>query len=402
MLVIGAGDVVLRDRIVRGGSVIVDGERIAAIDEQPRDWPADVQRIDAAGGFVLPGFVDVHVHGVAGHDVLDEGEALAFIAARLPQFGVTAFCPTTVACPPPALRRVLAQVRAHRNRPLKRHARVLGAHLESNFINPTMRGAQPADCLRLPPGNPETGAAFSSDDIMAVIADHRDDVCIVTIAPELPGGLDLVKRFAAMGVLVSLGHSSADFATANAAFDAGARHATHLFNRMPPLRHREPGLAGAVLARNEVTAELICDGHHVHPSVVRMAIAAKAAAGIVAITDGTAGSGLPVGSCARLGGRPITVSREAAFLEDGTLAGSTLTMDGAFRMLLDRAGQSAVDAAAMCATTPARALNLPDRGIIAPGARADLVVLDGDRRVAYTCVGGHVAYSREHAGQMRA
>ena len=402
MLVIGAGDVVLRDRIVRGGSVVVDGERIVAIDEQPRDWPADVQRVDACGGFILPGFVDVHVHGVAGYDVLDEGEALAVIAAGLPRFGVTAFCPTTVACPPPALRRVLAQVSAHRARPVTLHARILGAHLESNFINPAMRGAQPADCLRLPPGNAHTGAAFSSDDIMAVIADHCDDVSIVTVAPELPGGLDLVTRFAAMGIIVSLGHSSADFATANAAFDAGARHATHLFNRMPPLGHREPGLAGAVLGRNEVTAELICDGHHVHPSVLRMAIAAKGATGIVAITDGTAGSGLPVGACASLGGRRITVRNEAAYLEDGTLAGSTLTMDGAFRMLVDGAGQSVVEAAAMCATTPARALNLLDRGVIAPGTRADLVVLDRERRVAYTCVGGQVAYSREHAGQMLA
>ena len=394
MLVIGPGDVVLRDRIVRGGSVVIEGERIAAIDEQPRAWPADVVRIDAGGGLVLPGFVDVHVHGVAGHDVLDEGDALASIAAALPQFGVTAFCPTTVACPPAALRRVLARVRAHRAHPMAPHACVLGAHLESNFINPSMCGAQPADCLRLPPGAAGTSVAFSGDDIMAVITEYRDEVGIVTVAPELPGGLDLVRGMAAMGLLVSLGHSSADFVTANLAFDAGARHATHLFNRMPPIGHREPGLAGAVLARDEVTAELICDGYHVHPSVVRMAIATKGSAGIVAITDGTGGSGLPAGSCARLGGRRITVRSEAAFLEDGTLAGSTLTMDGAFRMLLDRAGQPVLDAAAMCATTPSRALNLLDRGVIAPGARADLVVLDRERRVAYTCVGGHVAYSR--------
>jgi N-acetylglucosamine-6-phosphate deacetylase len=400
MLVIGPGDVVLRDRIVRGGSVVIEGDRIAAIDEQPRAWPADVVRIGAGGELVLPGFVDVHVHGVAGHDVLDEGDALAFIAGRLPRFGVTAFCPTTVACSPPALRRVLAQVRAHRAHPIAPHAGVLGAHLESNFINPSMRGAQPADCLRLPPGAAETGVAFSGADIMAVITEYRDEVSIVTVAPELPGGLDLVRGLAAMGLLVSLGHSSADFLTANAAFDAGARHATHLFNRMPPIGHREPGLAGAVLGRDEVTAELICDGYHVHPGVVRMAIATKGSAGIVAITDGTAGSGLPAGSCARLGGRPITVRSEAAFLEDGTLAGSTLTMDGAFRMLLDRAGQSVVDAAAMCATTPSRALNLLDRGVIAPGARADLVVLDRERQVAYTCVAGRVAYSREHNGRM--
>ena len=238
-------------------------------------------------------------------------------------------------------------------------------------------------------------AAFSGDDIFEVIAGHRDDVAIVTLAPELPGGLDLVRSLAAMGPLVSVGHSAADFETALAAFDAGARHATHLFNRMPPLGHREPGLAGAVLSRADVTAELICDGFHVHPSMIRLAIDRKGPAAIVAISDGTAGAGMPVGGCARLGGRRITVGKDAAFLDDGTLAGSTLTLDGAFRMLVGRAGQSVFDAAAMCATSPARALRLDDRGVIAPGALADLVLLDRNSHVRHTWIGGQSAFSRE-------
>jgi N-acetylglucosamine-6-phosphate deacetylase len=394
MLVI-SGDVVLRERILHGGAVVIAGEHIAAIEEQPRHWPGDVTRIEVADCFIVPGFIDVHVHGHAGHDVLDEGEPLPFIASALPRVGVTSFCPTTVACEPAALRRVLSQVAAHKARRAGEQARVHGAHLESNFINPFMRGAQPADCLCGAPGTDVVVSRISGDEILAVITEHLDDVAIVTMAPEIAGGLELVGRLAAMGPLVSLGHSAADFVTANAAFDAGARHATHLFNRMRPLGHREPGLAGAVLAREDVTAELICDGYHVHPSVVRMAIASKRAANIVAISDGTAGAGLPVGACAKLGGRRIDVKAEAAFLEDGTLAGSTLTMDGAFRMLVEQAGQSVVDAAAMCATSPARALRLDDRGSIAPGALADLVVLDREKRVAQTWIGGRLIYSRE-------
>jgi N-acetylglucosamine-6-phosphate deacetylase len=395
MLVISGGDIVLRERVLRGGAVVIAGEHIAAIEEQPRQWPGDVTRIEAPECFIVPGFIDVHVHGVAGHDVLDDGEPLPFIASALPAFGVTSFCPTTVACDPAALRRVLSHVAAHKSRRGAEQARVHGAHLESNFINPFMRGAQPADCLCGAPGTDVVTSRFSGDDILAVITEHLDEVAIVTMAPEIAGGLDLVRRIAAMGPLVSLGHSAADFQTAHAAFDAGARHATHLFNRMGPLGHREPGLAGAVLSREDVTAELICDGYHVHPSMVRMAIASKRPAHIVAISDGTAGAGLPAGACAKLGGRRIDVRAEAAFLEDGTLAGSTLTMDGGFRMLVDQAGQSLVDAAAMCATSPARALRLDDRGSISPGALADFVVLDREKRVLQTWIGGQVVYSRE-------
>ena len=173
-----------------------------------------------------------------------------------------------------------------------------------------------------------------------------------------------------------------------AAIDAGARHATHLFNRMAPITHRAPGLAGAVLSREEVAAELICDGYHVHPAMCRIAIAAKGPQSVMAITDGTGGSGLADRFTARLGGRRIEARSEAAFLDDGTLAGSTLTMDRAFRTIVTRLGSSVVEAATMCSTTPARELGLTGFGVIAVGAVADLVVLDRGFRVMRTFIGG--------------
>jgi N-acetylglucosamine-6-phosphate deacetylase len=392
VIVLAGGSIVLPDRVLPDASVLIDGSHIVDIVERGRIDSADAQVIDVSGSHVVPGFIDVHVHGVEGHDTLDGGDAVREIAMRLPRYGVTAFCPTSVACPPNALRAFCDQVRRARLLGVSDGARVLSAHLESNFINPEYRGAQPPTCLRLP-GVPTDGD-FSARDIMTAISMARADIGIVTIAPELPGGLDLVRSLVAVGHRVSLGHSGADYDTAIAAIDAGARHATHLFNRMTPMTHRAPGLVGAILARAEIAAEVICDGHHVHPAMCRMAIAAKGVARVMAITDGTAGSGLPVGSTAKLGGRAIRVTDVAATLDDGTLAGSTLTMDRAFRNLVMRFGMSIVDAAALCSTSAARELGLPTLGAIERDATADLVVLDRDFNVLRTFVDGQQVFPR--------
>jgi N-acetylglucosamine-6-phosphate deacetylase len=198
--------------------------------------------------------------------------------------------------------------------------------------------------------------------------------------------------------MVALGHSGADYETGQAAIAAGAGHATHLFNRMPKIGHRHPGLAGAILESDEMAAEIVCDGYHVHPAVVRVAIGAKGPSRVMAITDGTAGAGLPPGARVALGGQAITVEENASFLDDGTLAGSVLTMDKAFRMLIGKVGLSPVDAVTVCSTTPARELRVDGFGVLAPGAVADLAVLDATCQVKQTWIGGQIAYSALPAG----
>ncbi|HEY2907731.1 MAG TPA: N-acetylglucosamine-6-phosphate deacetylase, partial [Vicinamibacterales bacterium] len=387
---------VLPDRMLSPGTLVIDGGRIAEI------------RSDAASGhlgtlqnhYIVPGFIDVHVHGVEGFDSLDGGDALAAIAARLPRYGVTAFCPTTVACGPATLRTVLDQVRRARETPIAGSARILPAHLESNFISAEYAGAQPRACLRLPADAFRAQAPgalddeFTAADVLAEIARAMPDVGIVTLAPELDGGLDLVAWLAARGRRVSLGHSAATYEQALAAIAAGALHATHLFNRMPAIHHRAPGLVGAVLEADEVAAELICDGVHVHPALIRAAIAAKRPSRIFAITDSTAAAGLRPGSHASLGGQRITAAGSAAHLDDGTLAGSTLTMDRAFQMLVGSVGVSLIDAATMCSTTAARELQLVGHGMLKEGGVADLVVLGPELEVVQTYIGGQLVYTR--------
>jgi N-acetylglucosamine-6-phosphate deacetylase len=302
---------------------------------------------------------------------------------------------------------VLEQVRRAREAPSPLSARVLPAHLESNFINPDYKGAQPLACLRNPrlavshwaggaggAGRSAKAGEFDAADVLLEIERGAPDISIVTLAPEIDGGLDLINWLTTRGLRVSLGHSGASYDEAQAAIAAGARHATHLFNRMAPLDHRKPGLVGAVLQAEEVAAEVICDGVHVHPALIRTAVAAKRPSRMMAITDGTAGAGLPVGTRTVLGDQAITVSESAAFLADGTLAGSVLTMDRAFEMLVNRVGFSPVEAATMCATTPARELGLVGHGAIVPGAVADLVVLDAQFAVVQTYVAGRLIYTR--------
>jgi len=366
--------------ILDPGTLTVEGDRIVAVTAG--DAGGDAR--DLRRRIIVPGFVDVHVHGVRGVDSLDGGDAIARIARILPEFGVTAFCPTSIACSPKDLGVMLAAVRAARQQVNEQSARVLPAHLESNFISPAFKGAQPENCIRAP--GQQVEGEFSGPDVLAEIARWQKDVGILTVAPEIDGVLDLIPLLVDRGHRVSLGHSGATYEQAVDGIAAGARHATHLFNRMTGITHRAPGLSGAILESDQVSAEIICDGVHVHPAAVRFAVAAKHPRRIMAITDGTAGSGLERGSRATLGGRPITVG-DAAYLADGTLAGSALTMDRAFSSLV-RLGFSLVDVALMCATTPSQAIGLIDSGALIAGATADFVVLDEEFGVVETYIGG--------------
>jgi len=391
VLLTGAS-LVMPDRVETATLVIEDG-LVADIVSGPRQVGMAERRIDLAGHLIVPGFVDVHVHGVAGVDVLDAAESVGSVARWLPRWGVTSFCPTSIACHPETLHGFLDAVGRIRQAPDPDGARLLGAHLESNFLTPAYHGAQPLECLRAmtgerldgSPGGPP--APFSGRDVLEVIDRHRADVAIVTLAPDIEGGTGLLRALVAAGLRVSLGHTGVAFDEATAAFADGARQVTHLFNRMTGLSAREPGLVGAALADDRVAVELICDGRHVHPASMRAAIAAKGPGLVMAITDGTAGSGLPAGSQARLGGRTITV-QDVARLDDGTMAGSVLTMDRAFATLVTGCGVSLPDAARMCATTPARELGLVGHGVIAAGAVADLVVLSATYDVVQTWIAG--------------
>jgi len=402
MIVLSGADLVLPDRILTPGTLVIDNGRIADIRAGSTHAGHAQPPFAFRGHYIVPGFVDVHVHGVEGIDSLDGPGAIRSIAAKLPRYGVTSFCPTTMACGPEALRAVLAEIRQAREAPHAGASRVLPAHLESNFISPDYRGAQPAGCLRSPRAALDRagraggagGEEFDGADILSEIERSAPDVGIVTLAPELDGAIDLIKWLTSRGHRAALGHSGASYDEALAAIAAGAKHATHLFNRMPPLGHRAPGLAGAILQADEIAAEIICDGVHVHPAVVRTAVAAKRPSRVMAITDGTAASGLARGAHAMLGGRRIACGESAAFLDDGTMAGSILTMDRAFQVLVGSIGLSPVDAATLCATTPSRELGLLGHGVMAVDAVADLVVLDSRFSVVQTYIGGRLAYAR--------
>ncbi len=391
---LAGADLVLPDRVAANHTLVIEHGRIAEVSASLRTVTFGERRVDLTGHIIVPGFIDVHVHGVAGRDVQDGDGAIAAIAGALPRYGVAAFCPTTVACSAQDLTAVLDEIRALRATPDVRASRVLPAHLESNFINQDFAGAQPIACLRMPPQLAMANGQWSmvdDDDVYRAILSAIPDIAIMTVAPELSGGLDLVRALVASGIIVSIGHSGADYETSLAAIAAGARQATHLFNRMTPMSSREPGMVGAVLASDDVCAEIICDGRHVHPASVRVAVAAKSPSRIMAITDGTAGSGLPRGSTAMLGGRRITVE-DVARLDDGTIAGSVLTMDRAFACLVGQAGAGLVDAARMCSTTPARELGLQGHGVLAAGSVADLVVLDANLNVRQTWIGGEPVF----------
>jgi len=349
------GDVLVR------GDVRVEDERVVAVGVAPA----------GAGGLAVPGFVDLQVNGFAGIDFLRaEPAEYARVGEALARTGVTAYLPTLITSPPEVLEAALRSAAAAPPGP---GARVLGVHLEGPFLSPRWPGAHdPAD-LREP------------DLALLERLAAAGPVALMTLAPELPGGLALVEALVARGIVVSLGHTDAEAAVAHAAFDRGASAITHLHNAHRRFGHRDPGVGGVALVRPEVTVQAIVDDVHMAPEAAYAAfLAARERFSLV--TDAISAAGLGPGHHT-LGGRETVVKDGASRLRDGTLAGSVVTMDAALRNLV-ALGASEVEAVLAATRAPARLLARPDLGVLARGARADLVVLDDRLEVRGTWVGG--------------
>ncbi len=340
------------------------------------------EEVDLHGLRVAPGFIDLQCNGGLGIDLASEPERLWELGSQLPTFGVTAWLPTIVTAPEGVVDRALA-VLADGPPDGWRGAVPLGLHLEGPFLSPAKRGAHPAALLRSPSLDAIGGWS------------REGGIAVVTIAPDLPGALDAISALVERGVVVSLGHSPATAEQAAAAVDAGARWVTHLFNAMAPLHHREPGLAGVALTDERLHVGLIPDGVHVHPRVVA---AAHRALGerLTIVTDAVAALGMPHGRHA-LGRSEVHVDATGVRLADGTLAGSDLSMDQGVRNLVAFTGGDPEAAIRAASTNPARLLEDATRGRVRAGARADLVVLDDDLRVAGTYVAGELVHEPDGA-----
>ncbi|MGO9862793.1 MAG: N-acetylglucosamine-6-phosphate deacetylase [Terriglobales bacterium] len=373
--------------------VLVEQGRVLEISARSeRPVPAGVSTVDFGEGVIAPGYIDLHIHGSAGYDVMsDSAEALPAIEQLLARHGVTSYFPTTVTAPMDATLRALERLadaietskieRERTNGNGNRRAVPLGIHVEGPFLSHERRGVHPPENLLAP-----TPASFERFWEAA-----RGRIRMMTIAPELEGATEVIGEAARRGVLVSLGHSDADFEAAERGIAAGARHATHTFNAMRPLSHnsldhRNPGILGAVLTDRRVSADMIADGIHLDPAIVKLVACAKGPEQTVLITDGTSATGMPDGRY-RLGSFEVEV-REGKCMADGRLAGSVLTMDRAVRNLARFAEWDWPQAVAAASRNPARVARIADKGVLAAGADADFVVLNGESEVLRTFVGG--------------
>jgi N-acetylglucosamine-6-phosphate deacetylase len=391
-LIVHGGQLALAGGLVPG-QIVTAGATIAAVESgpAPRAESATLDTtLDATGCAVLPGLIDLHVHGALGADTMDaDPAALARMARVFAHHGVTAFLPTTMTAPPAETLAAVRAVAAAGARPHPHGATILGVHLEGPFISPRFPGAQPAEAIR--PPDPTEFARLC----------EVGPVRMMTLAPELPGAHALVRQMRAQGIVAVIGHSAATYDECEAAVTAGISQATHTYNAMTGLHHRTPGTLGSVLTNDALFAQLIADGVHVHPAAMKVLARCKGVARTVLITDGMRAVGLPAGSYT-LGGQPVTVAGNECRLADGTLAGSVLTLEVGLRNFIAAAGLTLGTAWQTATQTPARALAharhaMPLRGELSAGAAADLVLLDGAGEVVATVIEGRVVYLREAA-----
>ena len=361
--------------------LIEDGTIVEVSSRAARSLPDGTRVMDFGNDILAPGFVDIHIHGGAGHDVMSADSAgLAALEQLLASHGVTSYFPTTVTAPLDqtlsALDRLAAEIEKGEQNRSQGRARPLGIHLEGPFISHIRRGVHPPENL-LPP----TLASFDRFWEAA-----RGRIRVMTIAPELVGAKEVIAEATSRRVCVSVGHSDADLNATSAAVAAGARHATHTFNAMRPLDHREPGIIGEILTDPRLSADIIADGVHLDPAIVQLFLKAKGPEGAVLISDATAATGMPDGRY-RLGSLEVEVKNDRCTSE-GKLAGSVLTMDRAVRNVMQFAHWDLQAALRLASLNPARVGGLPERGKIEAGCFADIVVLTPAGEVKATIVGG--------------
>lgn len=364
------------DMLIRNGTIASIERSIAP--------PSDAHLvIDAAKRIAAPGFIDVHIQGAGGADVLDgTEEALVTIARTLARLGTTSYLATTVVKPPE--KNAHLKLAASLKNKFTGGAMLLGIHLEGPYINPVKKGGlDPKGIYPLAPGG--------LDEIYSACGDA---LSMMTIAPEMPGNLEAIRELRRHGTIASFAHSNATYEQTLQGFEAGINHVTHLFNAMPPLHHRSPGPIAAIVQHPTITAQLVSDGHHIHPVMIRLAHAMLGSNRCVCITDGMHGIGLPDGKYV-YNGREYESKEGAARYLDGTLIGSTMSLGRIALKFKEFSGCSLADAIGTVTRVPAETLGIAHKkGILAQGKDADIVLFDPDFSIAMTLVEGEVVYRK--------
>ncbi|OGD17584.1 N-acetylglucosamine-6-phosphate deacetylase [Candidatus Atribacteria bacterium RBG_19FT_COMBO_35_14] len=372
----------LEDRII-----IIEKGKIMAITDKKEDFALlkNVEIIEAKDKFVVPGYIDIHIHGGGGSDVMDgEYEAIKQVATTHSRFGTTAFLPTTMTMSKDKIIRSLRSI-CEAVKKGTAGAEILGIHLEGPYINPEKKGAQKEEDIK----------KISLEEFLEFNQASGNLIRLVTIAPEMPGAIDFIRWLHQQGIIVSVGHSNATYKQVQEGIQAGLSQVTHIFNAMRGLHHREPGVVGAALSSPKLIVEMIADGIHLHPIVLKMLTQIKESEKLVLITDAMRATGFKEGTY-DLGGQEVIVTKGQARLKDGTLAGSVLTMDKAVKNMVTKVGIPLSKAIQMASFNPAKCLGVEDRkGSLEPGKDADIVILNKNLETELTMVAGKVVYRRK-------
>ncbi|HSQ25783.1 MAG TPA: N-acetylglucosamine-6-phosphate deacetylase [Anaerolineales bacterium] len=364
-------------------TLVIENERILYAGPQ-KGAPGlkGIRTIDGHGCSVAPGYIDLQINGGFGKDFTTEPGSMIEVAKLLPQTGVVSFLATFITSPLDSYSQKLLAVQAAQSIQAEDRAsgaRILGAHIEGPFLNPTTKGAHNQNLFQDP------------NDASLLFLHPLNAVRLLTLAPELPGALQAIRKLSSQGIKISIGHSNATFEEATAGIQAGAHYATHLYNAMRGMQHRDPGLVGTLLTSDEVTCGLIADGIHVHPRMVKLAFRALGPKRLTLVTDAMAAMGMPPGKFV-IGDQDVKVDETTARLSDGTLAGSILRMDLAVRNMVDYCGCTPAQAARMASTTPAEVLGIDhETAHLRPGYRADFVLLDDHLNILKTYIGGQTS-----------